>query len=155
MDVSVFIDDVKFNFRVGLLVKKENQILIECNPKDEHVTIPGGRVKTLENGCEALRREIMEEMHVDIKNDKLNMIAFFENFFEYDNKKYHELYLLYKININKDDERFNVTTNYDNKINHYKWVDIDNIDSVKILPEPIKGIVNSDSFHHFMINDLR
>ena len=30
-DLSIIIDGVKFNFRVGLLVKMKKQVLVECN----------------------------------------------------------------------------------------------------------------------------
>ena len=60
-DLSVMIDNVKFNYRAGLLIEKGNKVLVECNPAIDFVTLPGGRVQTLESSMDALKREIKEE----------------------------------------------------------------------------------------------
>ena len=38
-DVSVMIDNVKFNYRAGLIVKCGNEILVELNPDIDFVTL--------------------------------------------------------------------------------------------------------------------
>ena len=65
-DLSIIIDGIKFNVRVGLLIKRRSDILIECNPDFDFVVLPGGRVKTLESSEDALIREINEEMKIDL-----------------------------------------------------------------------------------------
>lgn len=80
-DLSIIIDGVKFNFRVGLLVKMKKQILVECNQDYDFAVLPGGRVKTLESSEDALIREINEEMKIDLTNYNLEFIGADENFF--------------------------------------------------------------------------
>ena len=124
-DLSIIIDNVKFNYRVGLLVKKNDDVLVECNPNYDFVVLPGGRVKTLESSEDALIREINEKMKIDLTNYKLNFICVDENFFELDNVKYHELYFVYRIEINENNTDFKENMiNYDSKINYNKWVNI-------------------------------
>jgi ADP-ribose pyrophosphatase YjhB (NUDIX family) len=65
-DVSVMFDDIKFNYRVGLIIEKNNQIIIESSRVVDFSLIPGGRVKTLESTSQAMKREIKEEMGIDI-----------------------------------------------------------------------------------------
>ena len=65
MDLSIMVEDVKFNYRVGLLIQKGDFVLIECNPTIDFVTIPGGRVKTLESSLNTLKREIKEEYVIE------------------------------------------------------------------------------------------
>ena len=51
-DLSVMIDDVKLNIRVGAIIKYQDKILVEKNKNVDFYVVPGGRVKTLENSKE-------------------------------------------------------------------------------------------------------
>lgn len=154
-DLSIIIDGVKFNFRVGLLMKKKKQVLVECNPDYDFVVLPGGRVKTLESSEDALIREINEEMKIDLTNYNLEFIGIDENFFELDNIKYHELYFIYKIEIDENNEDFkDGMINYDSKVNYYKWVDILDLKEVNLLPKSLINIIDSNGIHHNIQKDL-
>ena len=154
-DLSIIIDGVKFNFRVGLLVKMKKQVLVECNQDYDFVVLPGGRVKTLESSEDALIREINEEMKIDLTNYNLEFICIDENFFELDNIKYHELYFIYKIEIDENNEDFkDGMINYDSKVNYYKWVDILDLKEVNLLPKSLINIIDSNGIHHKIQKDL-
>lgn len=154
-DLSIIIDGVKFNFRVGLLVKKQKQVLVECNPDYDFVVLPGGRVKTLESSEEALIREINEEMKIDLTNYNLEFIGIDENFFKLDNIKYHELYFIYKIEIDENNDIFkDGMNNYDSKANYYKWVNILDLKEVNLLPKSLINIIDSNGIHHSIQKDL-
>ena len=154
-DLSIIIDGVKFNFRVGLLMKKKKQVLVECNPDYDFVVLPGGRVKTLESSEDALIREINEEMKIDLTNYNLEFIGIDENFFELDNIKYHELYFIYKIEIDENNEDFkDGMINYDSKVNYYKGVDILDLKEVNLLPKSLINIIDSNGIHHNIQKDL-
>ena len=154
-DLSIIIDGVKFNFRVGLLVKMKKQVLVECNQDYDFVVLHGGRVKTLESSEDALIREIKEEMKIDLTNYNLEFIGADENFFELDNIKYHELYFIYKIEIDENNEDFkDGMINYDSKVNYYKWVDILDLKEVNLLPKSLINIIDSNGIHHNIQKDL-
>lgn len=154
-DLSIIIDGVKFNFRVGLLVKMKKQVLVEYNQDYDFVVLPGGRVKTLESSEDALIREINEEMKIDLTNYNLEFIGIDENFFELDNIKYHELYFIYKIEIDENNEDFkDGMINYDSKVNYYKWVDIIDLKEVNLLPKSLINIIDSNGIHHSIQKDL-
>lgn len=154
-DLSIIIDGVKFNFRVGLLVKMKKQVLVEYNQDYDFVVLPGGRVKTLESSEDALIREINEEMKIDLTNYNLEFIGIDENFFELDNIKYHELYFIYKIEIDENNEDFkDGMINYDSKVNYYKWVDIIDLKEVNLLPKSLINIIDSNGIHHNIQKDL-
>lgn len=154
-DLSIIIDGVKFNFRVGLLVKMKKQVLVECNQDYDFVVLPGGRVKTLESSEDALIREINEEMKIDLTNYNLEFIGADENFFELDNIKYHELYFIYKIEIDENNEDFkDGMINYDSKVNYYKWVDILDLKEVNLLPKSLINIIDSNGIHHSIQKNL-
>lgn len=154
-DLSIIIDGVKFNFRVGLLVKMKKKVLVECNQDYDFVVLPGGRVKTLESSEDALIREINEEMKIDLTKYNLEFIGIDENFFELDNIKYHELYFIYKIEIDENNEDFkDGMINYDSKVNYYKWVDILDLKEVNLLPKSLINIIDSNGIHHSIQKDL-
>lgn len=154
-DLSIIIDGVKLNFRVGLLVKMKKQVLVECNQDYDFVVLPGGRVKTLESSEDALIREINEEMKIDLTKYNLEFIGIDENFFELDNIKYHELYFIYKIEIDENNEDFkDGMINYDSKVNYYKWVDILDLKEVNLLPKSLINIIDSNGIHHSIQKDL-
>ncbi len=155
MDLSILINDVKYNYRVGILIQKGDSIFIEFNPTIDFVTLPGGRVKTLESSAEAIIREIKEETHVDISKDNLKLKGLIENFFEMENKRYHEMYILYKLIVDDNDNRFYENmTNYDSEGCYYKWVKISDLSKANLLPAVLRSLKDDDSFEHIINNDL-
>ena len=154
MDLSLMVGNVKFNYRAGLLITKNNKVLVECNPDYNFVTIPGGRVKTKESSIDALIRELEEEMHITISKEEVRFKSVIENFFELDNKDYHELFFLYKLNVQDKDDRFmEDMINYDSEKSYYKWVDKDKLDEVNLLPKPIRNISTNDEFESIIVKD--
>ena len=154
MDLSLMVGNVKFNYRAGLLITKNNKVLVECNPDYDFVTIPGGRVKTKESSIDALIRELEEEMHITISKEEVRFKSVIENFFELDNKDYHELFFLYKLNVEDKDDRFKEDMiNYDSEKSYYKWVDKDKLDEVNLLPKPITNISTNDEFESIIVKD--
>ena len=154
MDLSLMVGNVKFNYRAGLLIAKDNKVLVECNPDYDFVTIPGGRVKTKESSIDALIRELEEEMHITISKEEVRFKSVIENFFELDNKDYHELFFLYKLNVEDKDDRFmEDMINYDSEKSYYKWVDKDKLDEVNLLPKPIRNISTNDEFESIIVKD--
>ncbi|MBR4177818.1 MAG: NUDIX domain-containing protein [Bacilli bacterium] len=155
-DLSVMIDNVKFNYRAGLLIEKRGKVLVEVNPEIDFVTLPGGRVKTLESSFEALKREIYEEMGFKIKKEEVSMRAIIENFFEFDDKKYHELYFLYRLKVESGDKRFkDEMKNQDSKASYYKWVKKDKLGEANLLPVVLRDIAKSNKFEAIVVNDLK
>ena len=156
MDLSVMVGDVKFNYRAGLLIRRGDKILVECNPDFDFVTIPGGRIKTLESSLEGLIRELSEEMKISLDINEVRIKALIENFFKLEDKKYHELYILYKLNVKEDDERFSDDMiNYDSKASYYKWVDRSKLKEVNLLPVVCRNLRDDNSFEHLIVNDLK
>ncbi|MCI5521999.1 MAG: NUDIX domain-containing protein [Tenericutes bacterium] len=155
-DLSVMIDNVKFNYRAGLLIEKGNKVLVECNPAIDFVTLPGGRVQTLESSMDALKREIKEEMNIELDSERIKMRALIENFFEMDEKKYHELYFLYKLKVTSKDTEFKKDMkNIDSKASYYKWVKKEDLEKENLLPVVLRDLVMRNGFETVVINDLK
>ena len=154
-DLSMMVDDVKFNYRVGLIIELDGKVFVEVNPNNSFVTIPGGRVHTLEYTKETVIREAYEEIGIKLNKNDLNLHAVIENYFEMDDIKFHEVYFLYKLVLDKEDKRFKDNMkNNDSKANYFKLVDIEGIDQVNILPKVLKKIIKEKNFNNYVVNDL-
>ena len=154
MDLSIDIEDYKLNIRAGGLIIHNNKILAHKNVNKDHYCIPGGRIELGENSENTIKREIQEELGKDI--DILEFSSTIENFFYMNEKKYHELYFLYKVEFkNEDDKKIDYTmhNNEGKDYLQYEWLDIDKIDEYNILPECLKDMLKKDNMPIHMINE--
>ena len=150
-DISVMIDDVRFNYRVGLIIENNDDVLVEFNPKVNFVVIPGGRVKILESTKQAIRREIMEELKYELKDEEFYLCGVVENFFEYNLIKNHELYFIYKMKIDNNHELFKEKLiNFDSEQSYFKWVKKGDLDNAKLLPEVLINFCKTDGFNTYI-----
>lgn len=154
-DLSVMIDDVKLNVRVGAIIRYKGKILVEKNKTVDFGVIPGGRVKALESTKDALVREVKEEIGVDLTNFETEVVSSIENFFEFDGKKYHELYYVYKIELDDSFELYDDMPNLDNGDSKYYLLSDDEFKNDKILPEVLKDIISCEKFQNYIVNDLK
>ena len=154
-DLSVMINDVKLNIRVGAIIKYQNKLLVERNKNVDFSVVPGGRVQTLETSKEALLREIQEELGIDLSNEKLELASLIENYFTFDNKKYHELYFVYKVELQQDYNLNNGFENLDNNTSRYYFLNQEELEKEKMLPDIIKQIDKEKEFKHYVINDIK
>lgn len=154
MDLSVDIEDYKLNIRAGGLIIHNNKILAHKNINKDHYCIPGGRIELGENSETTIKREIQEELGKDI--DILKYSSTIENFFYMNEKKYHELYFLYRVEFkNEEDKNIEYTMhNMEGKdYLQYEWLDIDKIDEYNILPECLKDMLKKDNMPTHVINE--
>lgn len=79
----------RFNLRVAGVAADKNRVLLHRAERDNFWSFPGGRPELLELLTNALKREMQEEMGVQVKVERLLWIV--ENFFEHNRQKFHEL----------------------------------------------------------------
>ena len=154
MDLSIDIEDYKLNIRAGGLIIHNNKILAHKNINKDHYCIHGGRIELGENSETTIKREIQEELGKDI--DILKYSSTIENFFYMNEKKYHELYFLYRVEFkNEEDKKIEYTMhNMEGKdYLQYEWLDIDKIDEYNILPECLKDMLKKDNMPTHVINE--
>jgi len=154
-DLSIIVDDIKFNYRVAIIFECAGKILVEVNPEVDYVVIPGGRVKVLENSLEALKRETNEELGYDLNIDNIKLKMMIENFFIIKDVKYHEMGLIYIKKINEDSILYTEKlTNKDSINSYYEWVSINKINEINLLPTVIKDNILNKEFVHVIVNEL-
>ena len=113
---------------LGLAIKNNKLLVSEGFDKVKNETFYrclGGGIEFLEKSEEALKREFLEEINVDITVK--NFLGISENIFTYQGKKAHELILFYSIEISDENyqEEYKVIDDHGETI--AKWIDIDEL----------------------------
>lgn len=157
MDLTLDVENYKLNIRTAGVIIHNNKVLTHKNMNSNHYCLPGGRVEIGENSEQTIKREISEELGKEIQI--LDYITTIENFFEMDNKKYHEIFFLYKIEFtNEKDKKIEHTMYNKEGIEYlqYEWIDLDKIDEYNILPGCLKDILKQkEDVIHVINNDLK
>lgn len=154
MDLSLDIEEYRLNVRAGAVIIHNNKVLVHRDINKDHCCLPGGRVEIGETSEKTIKREIKEELGKDIKIIKY--ITTIENFFEMDNKKYHEIYFLYKIEFmdEKDQKIEYKMHNAEGKdYLQYEWIDLKQIDNYNLLPICLKNILKVQEVPPHIINE--
>ena len=111
---------------LGLAIKNNKLLVSEGFDKVRNETFYrclGGGIEFLEKSEEALKREFLEEINVNITVK--NFLGISENIFTYQGKKAHELILFYSIEISGENyqEEYKVIDDHGETI--AKWIEID------------------------------
>ncbi len=120
------------NFEViaRALVIKENKILLCKGKADDYYYLPGGHVEFGELIEDALKREIMEELGVEVKNIK--PLFMLENIFEQKEVKRHEFSHVFEVELKTHD--FNITEDHI----EFSWHNLSELENIDLLPEVLK-----------------
>ena len=59
-DINFEVNNVVFNFRVAILIRNDNKILVQEDNRFKHLTLPAGRCTLGETSIEASIREFKE-----------------------------------------------------------------------------------------------
>jgi 8-oxo-dGTP pyrophosphatase MutT (NUDIX family) len=87
----------RFNYRIAGLGFRDGHVLVHRAVHEPFWTFPGGRAEIAETSEETLKREMVEELGVEVKVGPLLWIV--ENFFHYEKRDWHELGFYYRMEI--------------------------------------------------------
>ncbi len=148
-------NNVVFNYRVGVLIRNNNKILVEKHKDFTYYLLPGGRCEFNESSIDTGIREIKEETGLDVKYIK--SISLIENFFisNYNHKRYHELFMIHEYEfIDKNNYNLELINNIeDDKDAIYEWIDIDKLKELEFKPNIALDIINSKEFTYYINRD--
>lgn len=101
-DITVKCNDGIVNVRVGAIIIKDNKVLMARNDRDPYYYSVGGRIQFGESSEQAIKREVKEELGLDLEIDRLGFVH--ENFFmgdfgEYDGKLFYEICFYYYMKV--------------------------------------------------------
>ena len=153
-NVAVFVDGIKFNFRVSALIENKGRYLLEKSIKTDFLNMPGGRVHAGESTLDAIKRELEEELKLENVTPKLIKIS--EQFFVFDNTKYHELNFVYYVKLKNNNPlaQSDNIQNYDNQTQTMVWIKRNDLKKYKILPEFIYTIKKSRKISHLVKKEM-
>ncbi len=125
------------------IIKKNGKLLVqkgtESTTGEIFYRLLGGGIEFGEPSSFALKREFMEELAVEIYNEKL--LTVIENIFDYNGTKQHEITFLYESYL-KNEEIYN--TSYlkivDKSNKNAEWVNIQQIKKGEIILYPEEAI---------------
>ena len=89
--------DRRFNFRIAGLGFRDGYVLVHRAIHETFWTFPGGRAEIGETSAETLKREMIEELGVEVIVGP--MLWTVENFFRYEQRDYHEIGFYYRMEI--------------------------------------------------------
>ena len=141
-DLSIMVDERRFNFRVGAIVECNNKVLLHKGIDKDYYNIPGGRCKIGESSLNAVKREIEEE--VGILEEDYKLIYILENFFSENNLSTHELLYIYTIVLPSNHPLYhkNEFATNDNKKEINYWISKDEIINLKLKPDVLPHVIN-------------
>lgn len=141
-----------FNCRVVGVCVKDGKVFISKLKGDKFWTFVGGKPNFCESTADAVIREFEEEVGVKLQIDRL--AAVIENFFEFQEKNWHQYIFFY---ILKDEENAleifeGERVIKDNAKGIYKWVDIADLENESIAPECLVEILKNpqEGIQHFI-----
>lgn len=144
-DLKIEIDGVRLNVRVGVIIRHNDDVLIEISTTGRNSVIPGGRVKINERSSTSLVREIKEEMDIEIDEQRLVQKNSFENFFAYGDLPIHEIYFLYEYKVTEQEfEVFNnLGINKDNQTTYFKFISKYDLEKYNVLPLDLYDVIQN------------
>jgi len=119
----------------GICVQ-DGKVLL-CRAKGGATTyLPGGHIEFGEKGCEALAREMREEMGVDASVGA--MVGVVENQFVQHGKPHAEINLVYSMSV-PDGTAAKAQEDWID----FEWRDVEDLDSANLLPAEMKPLVTA------------
>lgn len=126
---------------LGIATKNNKLLVAEGYDKVKNNTFYrclGGGIEFLEKSDEALKREFLEELGIDITIKEFLGIT--ENVFTYNGKKAHEIVFYYKIDIDDNDYKEEYKIQDSTNSEKVTWIDINIFKERKAILYP-EGIV--------------
>lgn len=143
-DITFKICNVRVNVRAVAVIVNNGSILFQKRENDPVWALPGGKVAILEKGEQTIQRELEEEIGEKVEVSSLFDVK--ENFFEYNDEKYHEYMFMYLASLKKDsklkDSKF-----FDGieKQKHlkYAWLNSEELNPDNIVPVEIVDMLKN------------
>lgn len=130
--------NTKFNFRVALIATNNDKILLQKADKDNFWSLIGGRVSLNEDTKSAIIREVSEETGVTLDKNELNLIKVIENFFSYNETRFHEILYIYKVENNETLCGMDEFKTLDKDSVTNKWINVKELENMDIRPAIVK-----------------
>lgn len=99
-DFRVISENMTYGVRAAALIMKDNRLLCLYHAKKNLYVVPGGAIGVGESTEEAVRREVQEELGVEIIIENLSFVA--ENYFKHEERDFHNIEFYYSCHLAKE-----------------------------------------------------
>ncbi|USG99651.1 NUDIX hydrolase [Thermococcus argininiproducens] len=151
--------DMRFNYRVVGIIFNKNYVLLHRAEKDDFWALPGGRVELLEPSKDALKREMQEELNVEVRVDRLIWVV--ETFFKDGETLFHEMGLYYLVELPKDcslcrERQFLGKEHLEEEKEIrliFKWFSLDELEALPLYPGFLRKALKElpETTHHIEV----
>jgi len=149
--------NIKFTYRIVGVIIHDGHVLLQHAVEDGFYFLTGGRAELREAASETIKREMREELGIDVQVERLLWVA--ENFFEFAGILMHELGFYFLLSVPPDAYILDITqrivrTEAGEEL-VFQWHPIDKLadaplypsflqEALKTLPEVTEHIVHRD-----------
>ncbi|WP_417387318.1 NUDIX hydrolase [Gimesia sp.] len=132
-DICIDLNEYRVNLRVAAIVRREEEVLL-CRPPDDEDWwfLPGGRVRVNEDSLTAVQRELTEEIGPGFAVQR--PVAVVENFFDLDNRRFHEICTFYEVAWHGTA----IAATVEDVLEVFDWFSLSDLSDVVLKPELIK-----------------
>ncbi len=141
MDLQIKLQNTTLKIRVAGLIKTKDGYLFEKQSKDNYFFLVGGKVMLNESSEETIKREIKEEINMEVR--EVNQKSVIENFYTSFGENIHEICFVYEVK-----EIFSGEIPFG-----FVEIAFDDLDKNDIRPIVIKDILKSEKsiFKNYII----
>lgn len=129
-------DHARFSCRVVGVAIEEGRVLVHRALVDDFWALPGGRAELLESAAETLRREMQEELGIDVAVVRLLWLV--ENFFRYEDINHHELGLYFLMQVPHDWPLRTCEESFEGEEGHikleFRWFPVTDLPGMVVYP---------------------
>lgn len=157
-DITYEKNGIIFNYRIAIVIRNGNKILVQKDDRTKHLTLPGGRCSLGESSVITALREFKEETGINTKFK--NSVGIVENFFtsSFTGKRTHEILIINELEFIDDSfykkEIINNIEEKKDKFKHltYIWININELKKVEFYPEQVLDMLDKNEFQHIINN---
>lgn len=153
MDITYKKDNYQFILRTSIIIFNKNMnkiLLFQVNNKKFYMLI-GGKINELETSIDAIKREIKEEINLEVGN--IEFVCLSEEFVNAKGFNNHQINVIYK-GIYNDEIKDAKFIGLEGDWCHYEWIDINKLDNYEIYPNIVKDIVRNPEKKYHKVDDL-
>lgn len=134
----------RFQSRASAIIYNENKdkiLLFKVDDGRDYYMLPGGRIEFNEDSIHAIKREIYEELGLDLE---FELCSIQENFVKKDDNNITQYCFCFKSTYRGKVANDPIPCK-DNNGQFFYWVDINDLDKIKIVPTSTYDLVKAES----------